>query len=559
MKTTLHRTIFQNIFLFAGLSGFAQWNSNSSINTPVCTASGKQVDARMIDDDHHGAYVTWKDYRTGIPDIYIQRVDSLGFPLWTFNGESLCNDPADQSTPSITTDMKGGAIVTWSDWRSGIERDIYAQRITKNGIIKWTFNGAGVANKVEREHNEKIISDDNGGAIIAWEQQDNVNFWWDIWLQRIDSMGNPVWTVGGMPVGTIANYRLNPKIQKDGKGGVFLTWQEWGGNYDIYAQRIDKNGNRLWGANGILVCNAGGTQINPKIDPDSISKGIVIAWQDERTFVDYDIYAQRIDSAGNLLWGASGAAVINFSGNQSAVDLLSNPKVGGSILTWKDARSGSNDIYAQRLDINGIKQWTNSGVVICNSINDQINPNITGDGTGGAVIAWPDSSAGNWDVYSQRIDKNGNILWASNGVPVGTAIGDQTSPKNISDGFGGSIYSFQDKRTGTNDIYVHRISGNGFSLNVNELNIADDVQCFPNPFENKFELKFNLSKDEKISVLVYNVSGQFIAEPVKDKYVSRGNNSLTINTEEYQMAEGVYFLELKGTDINKRIKLIKVK
>jgi len=130
---------------------------------------------------------------------------------------------------------------------------------------------------------------------------------------------------------------------------------------------------------------------------------------------------------------------------------------------------------------------------------------------------------------------------------------------NISDGFGGSIYSFQDKRTGTNDIYVHRISGNGFSLNVNELNIADDVQCFPNPFENKFELKFNLSKDEKISVLVYNVSGQFIAEPVKDKYVSRGNNSLTINTEEYQMAEGVYFLELKGTDINKRIKLIKVK
>ena len=559
MKTSLHGFIFKNIFLLASLSGFAQWNSNPSINTPVCTAIGKQNDARMIDDDHHGAYVAWKDYRTGIPDIYIQRVDSLGYPLWTFNGVSLCNDPADQSTPSITTDMKGGAIVTWSDWRSGIERDIYAQRITKNGIIKWTFNGAGVANKVEREHNEKIISDDNGGAIIAWEQQDNINFWWDIWLQRIDSMGNPVWTVGGMPVGTIANYRLNPKIQKDGKGGVFLTWQEWGTNYDIYAQRIDKNGNRLWGANGILACNAVGTQMNPKIDPDSITKGIVIAWQDERNFIDYDIYAQRMDSMGNLLWGASGQPVINFTGNQSAVDFLSNPKVGGSIFAWKDSRSGSFDIYAQRLDINGNQQWPVSGVVICNSINDQINPNVTGDGTGGAVVVWQDSSAGNWDVYSQRLDKNGNILWASNGVPVGIATGDQTSPKNISDGYGGSIYSFQDKRSGTNDIYVHRIFNNGASVGVKDLNIVSEAECFPNPFEDKFELKFYLLKEEKISVRIYNSSGQLISEPVIDKNMAAGNNSIKINTEENQLAEGVYFLELKGGDFSKQIKLIKVK
>ena len=38
-------------------------------------------------------------------------------------------------------------------------------------------NCLAVANKPGREHNEKIISDDNGGAIIVREQQDNFGQW----------------------------------------------------------------------------------------------------------------------------------------------------------------------------------------------------------------------------------------------------------------------------------------------------------------------------------------------------------------------------------------------
>jgi predicted lipoprotein with Yx(FWY)xxD motif len=559
MRTSLLQSFFRGIFLLSSFFASAQWNSNPAINTPVCTSTGKQIDLRMMDDDHHGVYIAWKDYRPGLPDIYIQRIDSLGYPLWTSQGVVLCNDPADQSTPAITTDMKGGAIVTWSDWRTGIERDVFAQRISKNGVIKWTLNGVGVANKAEREHNEKIISDGVGGAIIVWEQQDNVTYWWDIWIQRIDSTGNPVWPVGGIPVSTVSNYRLNPKIQKDGKGGVFVTWQEWNADYDIFAQRIDKSGNRLWGGGGILLCNATGTQMNPKIDPDSITHGIVVAWQDQRSTIDYDIYAQRVDSMGNLLWTSSGKPVINFSGNQSAVDFLSNPKVGGSIFAWKDDRSGTNDIYAQRLDINGNQQWISSGVPICNAIKDQLNPNITGDGTGGAIIVWQDSSGVDWDIYSQRVDKNGNILWAANGVPVGIATNDQTSPKNVSDGYGGSIYAWQDKRSGTNDIYVHRISATGLSTGLNDLNALASAECFPNPFENKCTVRFDLRKEQTVSIKIFNVSGELIAEPVKEKTVSAGNNSVDIDLEPYQLPAGIYFAELKGNNFSQQIKLVKIK
>ena len=192
----------------------AQWNPNTSMNTPIAIQSGKQNDARIMEDNSGGAFIAWKDARISNlnPDIYIQRVDAAGFSLWALNGVVLCDDTSDQSTPNIVSDMRGGAIVSWSDRRNNGERDVYAQRISGNGIVQWTSNGVPVATKPMREHNEKIISDDAGGAIIVWEQFDTINFLWDVWAQRIDSNGIRVWQQGGIPVGIASSDRKSTRL-----------------------------------------------------------------------------------------------------------------------------------------------------------------------------------------------------------------------------------------------------------------------------------------------------------------------------------------------------------
>ena len=566
------RTIKQYSFLIMLILSvkvsFGQWSSNTNVNTPVCIELGRQIDLRMAEDGKGGAFITWKDYRAsggfGLPDIYIQYLNAAGYPKWATNGVALCTDAADQSTPSIVTDMAGGAIVAWSDWRTGIERDLFAQRIDSMGVIQWTIDGVGVANKPEREHNEKIVSDDAGGAIIVWEQQGN-NGNWDLWAQRINHSGAPVWPIGGVPLCTVDANRLNPKVQKDGKGGAIVTWQDYRNltDYNVYAQRVNSSGALLWGAGAIAICSAPGAQIDPKIDPDSITGGAYIVWIDKRNLVDYDIYAQKVDENGTIMWATDGVVVTNAIGNQSAQDILSNGNVtNGLIVTWKDVRSGNYDIYTQKLSPSGARLWSSTDVPVCTSINDQLNPNILDDDAGGAIIVWQDAAGFDTDIKSQRINGSGIVQWAVNGVMISNAIGNQSSPKNVSDGNGGAIYAWQDRRddaNNSNDIYAHHLYSDGsINLSVNENSFVSTLSSFPNPFTDNLTISIDLQKEGKISIKLLDLYGQELPLMIASNTIqSKGKHILQISTEKAGLPKGVYFISVTGNGCAKTIKVIK--
>ncbi len=546
-------------FVFVTFIAHSQWSSNPAINVAVCTiASGKQVDPRILPDEKGGAFIMWKDYRAGLPDVYIQRVDKNGFVKWTIDGIGVCTDPADQSTPAMCTDMNGGCIVAWSDWRSGIERDLYAQRIDSNGVALWTTNGAVVANKPEREHNERICSDGANGAIVSWEQQSGG---WDVWCQRIDANGNVVWTPGGLPVTLAAGSRVNGRLQEDGKNGCYIVWQDFrnGIDYDIYAQHVSSTGALLWGASGLDIAIVTGTQNNPKIDPDPLSGGFYCSWVDGRFVTKYDIYAQRVDSAGNIMWAANGNPVVVQPGTQSAQDICSDASINGLIVTWKDDRFGNFDIYAQRLDSAGNPQWGPSGIIVCNSVYNQLNPNIIPDFSGGAIIAFADSSLGNFDIRAQRINLSGSLLWAASGALVGNAVGDQTNVKHTDDKSGGAIFTFMDKRSGTNHIYAHHLYANGTTVNgIEEWTALNNASVSPNPFSEGFILTLESKTDEPLYIFAYDLVGNYIAEmSLTNGLRINGKQTLQFAPSK-EMADGVYFLTLRKGNASTTVKLIKV-
>jgi hypothetical protein len=241
-----------------------------------------------------------------------------------------------------------------------------------------------------------------------------------------------------------------------------------GGEYDfnIYAQHVSGAGTLEWASNGVALCAAAGIQEFPNIVPDGAG-GAIVAWLDLRAdpYGPFDIYAQRISAAGTPQWESDGVALRSGVGQQAPMQQKPNvvpDGAGGAVVAWSDYRSGNHDMYAQRISSDGATQWTVNGVAACTAAGDQRYHSIDSDGTGGAIISWMDDRSGTEDIYAQRISGAGTVEFVPDGVAVCTAPGEQWFPSVVSDGEGGAIISWGDNRNGAqSDVYAQRVLADG--------------------------------------------------------------------------------------------------
>jgi len=230
------------------------------------------------------------------------------------------------------------------------------------------------------------------------------------------------------------------------------------------------------------VCNFAGSQTNVQVVSDGAG-GSICTWVDTRNGAQ-DIYAQRMNANGSLLWNVDGIAICNAVSDQYSPRLVSDA-AGGAIIAWYDNRAGNYDIYAQRINAAGTVQWATDGVAITTQPGNQNAQQLITDGSGGAIIVWSDGAGGgpNADIVAQRINGAGTALWSAS---ICNANSLQNSPQLISDGAGGAIITWEDWRNFSQpDIYTQRISFNGFtSWNFNGVLICSE----PN-FANQYSTK----------------------------------------------------------------------
>ena len=143
------------------------------------------------------------------------------------------------------------------------------------GVCKWTPNGVVVCNANGTQGWQlNAISDCKNGAIICWNDNRGTSA---LYAQRIDSLGNGLWLANGISVVT-PFYGLWLSTIPDGYGGAIIAWQGGGNSYDIWTQRLDSLGNRLWSApNGVHVCADSGVQSEVQLTTDGHG-GAIIVW-----------------------------------------------------------------------------------------------------------------------------------------------------------------------------------------------------------------------------------------------------------------------------------------
>ena len=382
--------------------------------------------------------------------------------MWPQNGAALSASSNDQFTPDIVSDGQGGCLIAWAEFRpGGTAQDIVVQRLDAWGQPMWGGNGLLVCTALGNQEDPVVISDGVGGAFVAWEDLRVGDY--DLYIQRVSADGVALWTSDGVGVVTVASGQFLPRMVRDAANGVIMTWHDSRSvsNFDIYAQRVNSAGVPQWIANGVAVSNNVADEFRPRIIADGAG-GAIIAYEATVSF-QLDIHAQRITSSGSKAWALPGVPVCSNGLRQDNINMVSDG-ANGAIVVWRDYRNGPAlpATFAQRVNPAGTATWTADGVDVNPATNAaEEEQQIVSDGANGAIVTWRDTRAGN-EAYVQRLSFVGGLMWTASGVLVSDDPSTVFSPRIVSDGASGAVVSWVDFRYQPNgDIFARRVSANG--------------------------------------------------------------------------------------------------
>ncbi len=445
----------------------ASWSHDPEENNAVCTESGDQSAVRVVCDGDGGYIAVWVDARAGGTDIYAQRVDATGGTSWSAGGVAVCAATGDQDSPRVISDGAGGAIIVWRDGRSGSDTDVYAQRINASGAVQWAPNGVAVCTSAGDQDEAVLALDGFGRAYIAWEDHRIDAADEDVYAQLVGTGGAVQWTPDGIALSDSTGAQRSLAIAGGGgvpSDAVFVWSDDRASDGGIHAVCINASGVAVWSSATSLIHGGAIYWDHPAIIPDGWG-GAFIACEGTMGSGELDVLGQRVSASGDVLWGSGGATICNAAGDQYAVRLVTDD-AGGAILAWNDERTGlSADIYALRVDGWGASQWPiyPSGLPISSGLDEAGSPALVADGAGGAVVAWHGGQPDYEDIFAQRVDAGGAILWAFNGETVSSAFGQKWEPQVASDGAGGGVVVWSDFRNaGDFDVYAQRMERNGY-------------------------------------------------------------------------------------------------
>ena len=383
-----------------------------------------------VDQDNH-AILTFQDIRNqGNNNIYAYRISPEGDFVWGDDGLELSNSVAFDASPKVTVTNTGNAVFAWGvldeviimqkispegnllwgdygitlscantySWPqlipvgsddvimkffedSGVFpmtiRHVYAQRFDANGNAVWSedtiISNAGGITVWTQVFN--IISDENNGCFISWHDSRGGGTISYPFVQHVNSDGSIAFTANGVQLSTEANCQnFYPESVYDAGNDELITyWSQTDGaqnNHGITGQKLDTNGNQLWGANGNNIISISSLYVLP-FAVRTADGDLMILFEEYTDAVNAYVKAMKLDTDGNYIWPAEQVTMCSVASSKvhSEASQFGNNQI---IAVWEDDRNGPKDIYAQNVNLDG----TLGPQVI--GVEDNLHPEVAG-------------------------------------------------------------------------------------------------------------------------------------------------------------------------------------
>jgi uncharacterized delta-60 repeat protein len=353
--------------------------------------------ANSIIQSSDGGYVVagYTNSFGGSYDFYVVKLYSSGSVAWT----KTIGGSGDDQANSVVQSSDGGYIVagyTTSFGASGA--DMYVVKLGSGGNVQWTKTIGGS----DDDFANSVIQSSDGGYVIAGYTQSFGAGGYDMYVVKLDSNGNVVWTktIGG------SNSDVANSIVQSSDGGYVVageTLSFGASGRDIYVVKLDSSGNIVWTktiggswddfANSVIQSSDGGYVIA------GYTQSFGASW--------YDIYVVKLDSSGNVIWSKTIGG-----GNADVAYSIIQSSDGGYIVIGRTQSFGAGgyDVYVVKIDSSGNVLWTKT---IGGGSADEARSIIQSSDGGFAIAGYTQSfGAGLYDIYVVKTGPLGDTCWS---------------------------------------------------------------------------------------------------------------------------------------------------
>ena len=331
--------------------------------------------------DHQ--YSIYYDMSSGVnPNIFEPNIDHFRDRVINSVGSG------NQYKPDIATSSNGNFVVVWEDDNDNNgSYDIRARGLSSDGCEVFSDM---VVNTLTSGQQKKpaIAMDSNGNFVVVWEDDNDNNNSYDIYVKGFNSNGTQRFAY--FRVNTVSSgQQLKPAIAMDSNGNFVVVWEDDNdnnGSYQIFARGFNSNGTQRFA--DITVNTVGsGQQKRPDVAMDS-NGNFVVVWQDDNDNNDYyDIMARGFNANGTQRFADITVNSV-ASGQQYSPKIAMDPN-GNFVVAYEDDNNNNDtyDIKARGFNANGTQRFADF-IVNTNHSDNQVHPAIAMSPNGNFVVVW---------------------------------------------------------------------------------------------------------------------------------------------------------------------------
>jgi hypothetical protein len=317
-----------------------------------------------------------------------------------------------------------------------------------------------------------LVSDGADGVFLTWTEASS-----RLWIQHFDARLAVVhgWPPGGRMVGSADEWTPSHEsvIAADGEGGAYVAWYEDDSYPTLRVLRLGGDGAPAagWPASGVKISapqlrsTLAGEAIGP-VDFGQVAfpaiartdQGVVVAWMCA-TGCFFQFRIQKLDARGGRppRWPEGGVVLAESRCYPTEglwfnhiVDVASDDR-GGAFALWSEARERFSDVKLVRVSRNGAVErrgdWVLASHVAPNGTLEQDHPRLTSNGRGEALIVWTSEGRGRRpvDLADVLVDR----VFASSSLTASRPIAAepwevQGGPRVVADGSGGAYVGWNE-------------------------------------------------------------------------------------------------------------------